>query len=204
MIMKKRSKNRNNSDNHNYFAPTTSRRDDNNHRSFCQIETPEKFVENAIRKTIRDCYPTAKFPAYEKQLFIFESDVKETEFYNLKDVATHRRNLSELLANEIDIRHSLMLMESILSRVETYYIELLIDQCKPYQMEVRSNHVLVDCENQIFVKLFATERKSSSSSSDQAVKKIKSDLIAILEKILKKTKKAPTSSSPRVSDESTG
>jgi len=203
MIMKKRSKNRNNSDN-NYFATTTSRRDDNNHRSFCQIETPEKFVENAIRKTIRDCYPTAKFPAYEKQLFIFESDVKETEFYNLKDVATHRRNLSELLVNEIDIRHSLMLMESILSRVETYYIELLSDQCKPYQMEVRSKHVLVDGENQIFVKLFATERISSSSSSDQAVKKIKSDLIAMLEKILKKTKKAPTSSSPRVSEESTG
>lgn len=74
MIMKQRSKNRNNSDNNYNFAPTS--RCDDNQRSFCQINTPGKHVENAIRKTTRDCYPTAKSPAYEKQLFIFESNVK--------------------------------------------------------------------------------------------------------------------------------
>ena len=64
-----RSKNRNNAD--NYFA--SSRRDQS---SFFQIETTDKHVENAIRKTIRECYPTANYPAYEKQLFLVESNVR--------------------------------------------------------------------------------------------------------------------------------
>ena len=40
---------------------------------------------------------------------------------------------------------------------------------------------VVDDENQVFVKLFVTERKSTSSiSSQQAVEKVKTELIAIL------------------------
>ena len=46
------------------------------------------------------------------------------------------------MVNEIEIKQSLMLIDSILSRVETDYTEKLIDRCKPYQIEVRSNHVL--------------------------------------------------------------
>ena len=45
------------------------------------------------------------------------------------------------MENEIPVEQSLMLMDSILSRVDAYYTELLIEKCKPYQMEVRSNHV---------------------------------------------------------------
>ena len=63
-----RSKNRNTAG--NYFG--SSRRD----HSFSQIETTDKYVENAIRKTIRECYPTANYPAYDKQLFIVESNVR--------------------------------------------------------------------------------------------------------------------------------
>ena len=64
-----RSKNRNNAN--KYFA--SSRRDQS---SFFQIETPDKNVENVIRKAIRECYPTANYPAYEKQLFLVESNVR--------------------------------------------------------------------------------------------------------------------------------
>ena len=101
------------------------------------------------------------------------------------------------MVNEIEMKQSLVLIDSILSRVETEYTEKLIDRCKPYQIEVRSNHVLgifhlqpdlflfsrflVDDENRVFVKLFATEREATTPiSSDQAVEKIKSEIIAIL------------------------
>ena len=66
-IMKK-SKNRNNND--NYFA-SSSRHD----QSFSQIDT-DKYVEKAIRETIRDRYRAAKYPAYDKQLFILESNIR--------------------------------------------------------------------------------------------------------------------------------
>ena len=68
----KRSKNRNNND--NYFA-SSSRHD----QSFSQIDT-DKYVEKAIRETIRDRYRAAKYPAYDKQLFILESNVRGNHF----------------------------------------------------------------------------------------------------------------------------
>lgn len=46
------------------------------------------------------------------------------------------------MENEIESNQSFMLMDSIISRVDTHYIESLIGRCKQYQMEVRSNHVL--------------------------------------------------------------
>ena len=69
ITMMKRSKNRNNAD--NYFQ-LSGRRDQS---SFRQIATTEKYVDNAIRNTIQDCYRTTN-PAYEKQLFIVESNVR--------------------------------------------------------------------------------------------------------------------------------
>ena len=44
---------------------------------------------------------------------------------------------------------------------------------------------LVDDEYRVFVEVFATERKAPTSS-DQAVEKVKSDLIAILGNLLVK------------------